>query len=178
LDPEHCYRRVEQFLELPYLPLVWLCVDIVLYNYFSFFLRQDLRLSSSKTSIGSRTFRSITAVSKRNAFEHCTIQKVSLRGVVDKNNTAFLLSSVFHGDGLGEYHGFNTISRPRLEVYDNCCFLEFVFKPVPLLLEDQRSEKRSERLNQTMYLLIRMARPGEFVVEVEYATRRSYEFVS
>ena len=39
LDPEHCYRRVEQFLELPHLPVVRLCVDIVLYNYFSFFLR-------------------------------------------------------------------------------------------------------------------------------------------
>ena len=88
---------------------------------------------------------------------------------MDKNNTAFLLSSVFHGDGVGEYHRFNASSCPRLEVHHIDRFFKFVFKPVPLLLEDQRSEKRSERHNQTMYLLIRVARPGEFVIEVNYA---------
>ena len=79
------------------------------------------------------------------------IQKDCLRGVVDQNNTAFLLSSVFHGDGVGEYHRFNTISCLRMEVYHVCCFSKFVFKPVSVLLEDQRSEKRSERHNQTMF---------------------------
>ena len=158
LGPEHCHRRFV-FVELHHLPVVRLRVGIIVYYNFSFLLCQDLYYASPKTSIGPRCFFARTANSSRNAIEHCSIQKVGVWGFVDSGNIALLLSSVFCSYGIGEFHWFDSICCTWLEVYNNHRFLEFIFKPISLLLEDQRSETSSERNNRTMSLLIRLGFP-------------------
>lgn len=153
LGRQYCSRCVV-FMELPYLPVVRLCVDLALYNDLNFLLRQDLCYPSSSPNSGARPILARAAKSRRNDIEHGTIQKDCVWGSVGTVCVALLLSSVSCCDVVGEFHRFNAVYCPGMEVYDLRCFPELVFKPVPILLEDHGSETSGERHNQTMLLFL------------------------
>ena len=150
------------FLELLCLSVVRLCVDIVMFIDFSFVLCQDLCHSKASAKCNTRSlfaWKSRTPKHRASAIKHRTIQKDGVRNALDTVCVSLLLSATLGGNSFVDLHGLNAIYCPRMEVYHNRCLHELVFKPVPLLLEDQRSKASSERHYQAVLLFVQVEFP-------------------